>query len=135
MNQLVTACSEESYNFNHNGFHPKDRFGVICLRMSGVIDHIKLAQNLLPRLKRCYERHKEIRIAIYYDNYQGWHEQEFASDALQLTPFRHHIRKVALINPPQDEAELFTTQWPTSHKKLRQFDDGQMDEALLWVNS
>jgi hypothetical protein len=135
MNQLATTSSEEPYDFNHNGFHPKDRFGVICLRMSGIIDHVNLAQNLLPRIKRCYERHKEIRLAIYYDDYQGWQEQDFASDALQLNPFRHHIRKVALINPPEEAKEHFTTQWPTNHKNVRQFDENSMDEALLWVNS
>lgn len=125
-----------SYDFVHKGFSPNDRFGVICIKMSGIIDHTSFAQHLLPRMKKSYELHSEVRLMVSYEGYKGWNSDSFADDTLQMSPYRHHIKKLALINAPHEVLGFPIKQLEkNAPNAIRYFNSDQIEEALLWANS
>ncbi|MAH05547.1 MAG: STAS/SEC14 domain-containing protein [Alphaproteobacteria bacterium] len=124
-----------SYDFVHKGFAPNDRFGVICIKMSGIIDHVSFAQHLLPRMKKSYELHNEVRLVVAYDGYSGWSSDSFAEEMLHMSPYRHHIKKLALINAPAEVLGFPIKQLnKVSPNVVRHFSTGEIEEALLWAN-
>jgi hypothetical protein len=125
----------DSYTFDHNGFFPKDRYGVVCVKMTGQINHETFAQNLLPRLKENYEKYKEIRILAYFEDYKGWQANDFAMDILETSPYRHHIKKLALVNPPKEGISFPLPEEVKSKNVEKSFTTAQIEEALLWVNT
>tara|TARA_R110002124_G_scaffold287216_1_gene471542 strand:- start:232166 stop:232558 length:393 start_codon:yes stop_codon:yes gene_type:complete len=125
----------DSYTFEHNGFFPKDRYGVICVKMTGLINHESFAQNLLPRLKQNYEKYKEIRILAYFEDYKGWQANDFAMDILETSPYRHHIKRLALVNPPAEGISFPLPEDVKSANTLKSFAQDDVEEALLWVNT
>lgn len=129
------VTQKDTYVFDYNGFTPKDRYGVICLKMSGIIDHKDFAQHLLPRLKQNYEQHREIRILAYYEDYKGWYIEDFADDILQTCPYRHHISKLALVNPPESTYVFPMCNDEKTQQAIMTFQAQEIEEALLWANS
>lgn len=125
---------KEPHVFEHNGYRPKDEFGIICVKITRLINQNRF-EKFLRRVKKNYEKFNEIRILVYYEHFEGWDSEAFWSDLFNLNLYGPHIKRLAFIDAPREEYERHLKCESLSMDAIRAFTRAEMEEALYWVQS
>ena len=100
-----------------------------CVEKSSTLDY----RNFLPRVQKIIENHGELRLLIYYSNYQGWEEGAIASDMSATAEFADKLVRFALVNPPEKEVFQKKIKAPLYAGPVKIFEENELGQALDWV--
>lgn len=90
--------------------------------------------NFLPRLKQVMETQGEARIGLVFDEYKGYEKQAVASDMEALIQYGKHVKKIAMVNPPEKVILQFKFKEPLISGEIQYFDAAEKDKAIAWLN-
>lgn len=91
--------------------------------------------NFLPRLKQLMEKHSEARVGLVFEDYKGYEKQAVESDMEALIQYGKHVKKIAMVNPPEKVMLQFKFKEPLISGEIQYFDAAQKDEAIEWLNA
>ncbi|QQG36281.1 MAG: STAS/SEC14 domain-containing protein [Micavibrio aeruginosavorus] len=120
-------------NEKFNIIMPETTDRVLCIMVDKPVSVEGYTQNFLPRVEEMAARHGEVRLLVYFKNYQGWEEEAALLD-LNMTPkLGGYVRRFAMVNPPQKLLALLNLKKPLITGKTRSFNEAELDKALAWV--
>lgn len=78
-------------------------------------------------------RHGEMRLLVYYKNYQGWDEDATREDSSAFINQGSYFRKFAYVNPPEKTLLRQKMRLAFFSGELRVFKEEELEEAVKWV--
>lgn len=115
---------------------PESEGACICLKVDKPITAQNYEEHFLPLVKDIIATYGEIRILVYYKDFQGWEEEAARMNMFSSPSFAQKIRKVALINPPDSELSRAVLTGGDFKDTIRIYNSiKDFDAALAWVKS
>lgn len=116
-----------------NTIMPETTDRVLCIMVDKPVSAEGYTQNFLPRIEEMITHHGEIRLLVYFKNYQGWEEEAALIDFTMTPKLGSHVKRFAMVNPPQKLLALLNLKKPLITGETHSFNETELDEALLWV--
>lgn len=120
-------------NPKYNTIMPESDDRTVCIMVDRPISQEGYLHNFLPKVDIIVKTHGELRILIYYKEFQGWEETAALLDMFSNVKYGSHVAKLAFVNPP--ETEIFNRSLKKSlHKgETRFFPETALEDAVKWV--
>ena len=113
---------------------PETTDRVLCILVDRRMSAEGYRDNFLPRVEKMLAQHGELRVLVYFKNYQGWEEEAAAMDFAATQAIASKLKKCALINPPPAMMTLTQLRKPITLAETRVFTEEEFQQALAWVN-
>ncbi len=117
---------------------PESEGPLLCVEINAPITLEAYNDLYIPAMREIFEKYGEVRALYYYpdpDSCVTWEEKAAALD-LQLTADKgHHVKKVALVNPPEKVIVRWMIKQPLLGGEVKIFDQSDLKEAVVWAKS
>lgn len=120
-------------NEKYQTIMPETDGRVLCVQVDKPISKVGYEQNFLPRLQNMLQEHGELRVLIYYKDYQGWEMEAAQNDMEAVLVYGKKVRKLALVNPPDREVFRREFKKPLISGELVVFKEEELSDAISWV--
>ncbi len=122
-------------NDKYQTIMPETDDRVLCVQVDKPISRIGYEENFLPRIERMLRQNDELRILIYYKDYQGWEKEAAQNDMEAVLVYGKKVRKLALVNPPDREVFRREFKKPLIAGELVFFKEEELSDAISWVRT
>ena len=122
-------------NEKYNTVMPETDDRVICMQVDKPISKEGYRDNFMPRLRAMMDLHGEIRILVYFKQYDGWEEQAAGFDIETSVQYGKYVKKLAFVNPPEKMIFSYKSREPMIHGEMEYFDEEDLNKAIKWVKS
>jgi hypothetical protein len=89
--------------------------------------------NFMARIEEMVARHGEVRMLLWYKNYEGWEKEAAKLDIETTVIHRDKLVKCAMVNPPQKEILQKKIKQVFMSGEIRFFAEEDLDEAAQWL--
>lgn len=120
-------------NDKFNTIMPETTDKVLCVMIDRRMTAEGYRENFIPRMEAMLEKYGELRILVYFKNYQGWDEEAAMMDFAATQTTASKLKKCALINPPSTMLALAKIRKPLTPGETRVFTEDELPQALAWV--
>lgn len=121
-------------NDKFNTIMPETTDRALCVMIDRRMSVEGYRDNFLPRIEEMLARHGEVRLLVYFKNYQGWEEGAAAMDLAATQTIAAKMQKCALVNPPSTVLALNQLRKPITPGETRVFLEEELPQALVWIN-
>lgn len=118
-----------------NRLMPESEGPVICYEISQPISEEGYAANFLSPARAIIETYGEVRLLLYFTQYQGWATRAAEMDISAHSEFGRYVTKLALVNAPEKEIMARLLKKPMIAGELKFFSAADLQEALRWIKS
>lgn len=122
-------------NEKFNRLMPESEGAALCYELSKPISKEGYEDNFLAPALQLVNKYGELRLLMYYTNYQGWEQEAAEMDIAAHVELGRYMKKMALVNAPEKEIMSRMVKKALNHGELRFFKTEQLQEAIAWVKS
>lgn len=125
-------------NTPYNKYLDNSEGPVLCIEVRHPVSYEQYTTMYIPSLTERYKKYGEVRVLYYYpepDKFPGWEPEAAEEDLKNFTTHGKAVTKIALINAPYKVAQRWDLMSPLLGGPVREFEDGEFDEALAWIKS
>ena len=120
----------------HNRIMPETDERVLCIEVDQRVTLEAYKKVLEPAFRTILAKQGEIRLLLHYSgSFPGWDIDAAAYDLGIMTEVGRLVKKVALIMPPEQVRQRWTTLRPLLGGELKFFETDEISSALQWVKS
>ena len=113
---------------------PDTSGNIICLEIGGRVTLEDYQSVLMPVAGEVLSKHGECRIFIsYIGQFYGWDADAASFDFSMLLEKASLVKKVALINPPENVVSRWEKIKPLIGGEVRIFAAAEFDDGLNWI--
>ena len=116
-----------------NEIMPETDDRVICIRVDKPISGEGYKTLFLPLAHKMAADHGEIRMVVLFEKFQGWEEEAAMTDLASTMFLAHHLKKLAIVNLPDNMVQYIGMRQAALKTDLRIFDTHQFQDALNWA--
>lgn len=115
---------------------PESESNVFCLEIADRVT-LSIYENVLePAVRKIIAEYGDIKILLYYSGpFPGWDIDAAARDLQAMTELGRSVKKVALVNPPEQVLLRWQTLKPLVGGEIKFFTIKECKKALDWVKS
>lgn len=118
----------------YNHIMPESEGNVLCLEIADKVSLEAYANVLEPAFKRIITEYGDIRGLLFYKgSFPAWDVDAASQDLHTLSQVGQKIKKLALVNPPEQALIKWQTLKPLLGGELKFFTSENLEEALKWV--
>ena len=117
---------------------PQSEGNVLCIEAKDIVTLDYYTNIFLKNLCKIFEDYGDARLLFYYpdpDNFPGWESAAAELDLSKFAEYSGRITKVALIDPPEKVSQRWDFRLPLLGGEFREFEKGELDQALDWIKS
>lgn len=122
-------------NEKYNTVMPETDDRTLCMQIDKPISKEGYRDNFIPRIKEIIDKHGEIRILIYFKQYDGWEEQAAGFDIETTVQYGRYVKKLAFINPSEKMIFNNKIREPLIKGDTEYFEEEDLDKAIKWVKN
>lgn len=117
-----------------NRLMPESEGPVLCYEITKPIS-LEGYELFLKLVRDILERYGEVRVLMYYSDYQGWEKGAAEMDFASHIEFGPKLVKLAIVNAPEKEIMARIIRKPLTGAELRFFSEEGLQEALAWIKA
>lgn len=120
-------------NEKFNTIMPETTDRELCIMVDRPLSAEGYRDNFLPRIEQMLVKHGELRILVYFKNYQGWEHEAAILDFSSGAEISKKLRKCALVNPPEKMLIMNELRKPITLGEVKIFTEKELSQALAWI--
>lgn len=120
-------------NEKFNTIMPESEGCVLCYMVDKPISASGYQENYLRRAREILEQYGDLRVLVYFKEYQGWEKEAAAMDFAQGHDHYARMSKIALVNPPPNLITLSELRKDIIKTPTRFFNENELQDALRWI--
>lgn len=116
-----------------NTIMPESEGCVICVMIDKPITADGYRDNYITRVEKIIEQYGELRVLVYFKEYQGWEKEAAAMDFAEAPKSHDRMTKCAMVNPPPTLITLKEVRKDIFKAETRIFRESELQDALQWI--
>lgn len=115
---------------------PESEGNVFCLEIADRVTLSTYETVIEPAVRKIITEYGDLKLLLFYSGpFPGWDMDAAARDLQAMTELGRFVKKIALVNPPEQVLIRWQTLKPLVGGQIKFFTVEECKEALNWVKS